>query len=174
MILAPPNSAWAAEFEREASAIREALSDIPFQLHHIGSTSIPGIVAKPVIDMLGVAPTAEDMDTRSDRLAALGYEVMGEFGIPTRRYFRKNARDGTRTHQLHAFGADSPEIQRHIDFRDYLRVFPEEAAAYEALKLRLAERCGSDMHAYSEGKSEFVRDIERRAAEWRRQNKGSS
>lgn len=167
IVLAPHDTAWAAAFEREAAAILDALSDLPIELHHIGSTAVPGIVAKPVIDMLGIVPALEPLDVRADRLAALGYEVLGEFGIPGRRYFRKDAPDGARTHQLHTFAEGSGEIQRHLDFRDYLRAFPEQAAAYATLKRDLAERCGNDMRAYVDGKSDFVREIERRAAAWR-------
>lgn len=166
-MLAPPNATWAAAFACEASAVSDALSDLPIEVHHIGSTAIPGIVAKPVIDMLGVVPAVEELDARAHRLAVLGYEALGEFGIPSRRYFRKNAPDDARTHQLHAFAMGSPEIQRHLDFRDYLRAFPADAAAYAALKQGLAGRCGNDMHAYSDGKTEFIRAVERRAAAWR-------
>jgi GrpB-like predicted nucleotidyltransferase (UPF0157 family) len=168
IVLAPHSPMWAAAFEREASAISNALSDLSIELHHIGSTAIPGIVAKPVIDMLGIVPAVEELDVRAHRFAALGYEALGEFGILGRRYFRKNAPDGTRTHQLHAFAVGSSEIQRHLDFRDYLRAFPSEAAAYAALKQELAGRCGSDMHAYGDGKTEFIRAAEHCAAAWRR------
>ncbi len=167
IVLAPHSTAWGPAFEREASAIREALSDLSIELHHVGSTAIPGIVAKPVIDMLGIVPAIEELDARVHRLASLEYEALGEFGIPGRRYFRRDGPDGARTHQLHAFSGGSPEIQRHLDFRDYLRAFPAEAAAYATLKQGLARRCGDDMHAYSDGKSEFIGVIERRAAAWR-------
>ena len=167
IVLAAYSATWAAAFEREASAIREALRGLSIELHHIGSTAIPGIVAKPVIDMLGIVPALEPLDARARRLAALGYEALGEFGIAGRRYFRKNAPDGTRTHQLHAFADGAPEIQCHLDFRDYLRAFPREAAAYAALKQELAVRCGTDMRAYSDGKTEFIRTVEGRAAAWR-------
>jgi GrpB-like predicted nucleotidyltransferase (UPF0157 family) len=167
IVLARPTAAWASAFEREASAVMDALSDLRIELHHIGSTSIPGIVAKPVIDMLCVVPAVEELDVRVHRLVALRYEALGEFGIPGRRYFRKDTLDGARTHQLHAFAAGSPDIERHLNFRDYLRAFPAEAAAYATLKQRLAGSCGSDMHAYSDGKTEFIRAVERRAAVWR-------
>jgi GrpB-like predicted nucleotidyltransferase (UPF0157 family) len=167
IVLVPHSSAWAAEFEREASAIVRALSLLSIELHHIGSTAIPGIVAKPVIDMIGIVDSVEELDDSAARLVELGYEAMGEFGIPGRRYFRKNAPDGTRTHQLHTFARGSPEIQRHLDFRDYLRAFPAEAAAYAELKLEVARRCGSNVGTYTEGKTEFVRAVERRAAAWR-------
>jgi GrpB-like predicted nucleotidyltransferase (UPF0157 family) len=168
IVLVPHNEAWAAAFEAESSAILRLMADLPIQLHHIGSTAIPGIVAKPVIDMLGVVRSVGELDARAHDLTTLGYEALGEFGIPGRRYFRKNARDGARSHQLHAFATGSPEIDRHLDFRDYLRAFPREAEGYAALKQRLAVSCGSDMTAYSEGKTELIRGVEQRAATWRR------
>jgi GrpB-like predicted nucleotidyltransferase (UPF0157 family) len=167
IILVEHSPNWREAFEREARVICDALSDLPLELHHIGSTAIPSIVAKPVIDMLGSAASLDALDAHAPRLAAIGYQVMGEFGIPGRRYFRKDAPDGTRTHQLHVFALGSPDFARHLDFRDYLRAFPAEAAAYATLKRELAERWGSDMKAYSAGKSEFVRAAERRAAAWR-------
>ena len=101
-------------------------------------------------------------------LGALGYEAMGEFGIAGRRYFRKTSPDGVRTHQVHGFGIDSPELQRHLDFRDYLRAHAEDAKAYDRLKRELAVRCASNVEAYTDAKTDFIRDIERRAADWRR------
>lgn len=172
IVLAPHSPTWAGAFESEAAVIVAALSDLPLELHHIGSTAIPGIVAKPVIDMLGIVPAVEVLDTRAHDLTSLGYEALGEFGIPGRRYFRKTAPHGVRTHQLHAFAVGSSEAQRHLDFRDFLRAFPAEAAAYSTLKRGLAARCGGDMHAYTNGKTAFIGGIERRAAAWRRSARG--
>jgi GrpB-like predicted nucleotidyltransferase (UPF0157 family) len=171
IILAPHDRAWAEAFAREAAAIATALSVPGIELHHIGSTSIPGIVAKPVIDMLGVVPSIDAIDEHAGKLVVLGYEALGEFGIKGRRYFRKNSPDGMRTHQLHTFAAGSPEIDRHLRFRDYLRAFPTDATAYATLKLELAARCGADMRAYNEGKTDFIRDIEDRAGRWREAQK---
>ena len=163
--LAPYSANWPAEFQNESATIRRALSGIPITLHHIGSTSIPGIVAKPVIDMLGVVPAIRDIDDCERQLAEIGYEGLGEFGISGRRYFRKTAADGARTHHLHVFAKGSAAIDRHLDFRDYLRAFPADAAAYAELKRKLAAQfTGED---YSEGKTEFIRAIEQRAAAWR-------
>jgi GrpB-like predicted nucleotidyltransferase (UPF0157 family) len=174
IVLVPHDAEWSDAFEREADLIRRALPGASIELHHIGSTAIPGIVAKPVIDMIGVVSTVEVLDVNADRLVAIGYEAMGEFGIVGRRYFRKDSRDGARTHQLHAFGTGSPDIQRHIDFRDYLRAFPDVAVAYEELKLALARRSGPDIERYADAKTEFVRDIERRAAACRLERAGRS
>jgi GrpB-like predicted nucleotidyltransferase (UPF0157 family) len=166
--LAPHSPAWHEAFAREAAAIAAALEDLPVTMHHIGSTAVPGMVAKPIIDMLLLVPAVEALDSRTQALAALGYDAMGEYGLVGRRYFRKSSPAGVRTHHLHAYRAGSSEAQRHLDFRDYLRVFPDEAAAYAALKLRLAQAHANDGRAYSDGKTEFVRAAEQRAARWRR------
>lgn len=167
IVLVPHDPRWSNAFEQEAELIRRALSGVSIEVHHIGSTAIPGIAAKPVIDMIGVAASVDVLDENAHRLVAIGYEAMGEYGIAGRRYFRKDSRDGARTHQLHAFATGSPDIQRHIDFRDYMRAFPDAAAAYEQLKLALARRSGPDIVRYADAKTDFVRDIERRAAAWR-------
>ena len=169
IILAPYDARWPAAFNYEASRIRSALSGVPIVLHHIGSTAIPGIVAKPVIDLLGVVPAVADLDRHEHQLASIGYEAKGEYGIPGRRYFQKAAPDGPRTHHLHVFATGSPEIHRHLDFRDYLRAFPEEAIAYATLKQDLATRVSS-RDEYSDGKTEFIRTIEQRAAAWREES----
>jgi GrpB-like predicted nucleotidyltransferase (UPF0157 family) len=99
-------------------------------------------------------------------LEALGYEAKGEFGIPGRRYFRKDDAEGIRTHQVHAFGAGSPGAARHLAFRDYMRAHPGIAREYGALKARLARAHPHDMQAYMDGKDAFVREHERRALLW--------
>jgi GrpB-like predicted nucleotidyltransferase (UPF0157 family) len=164
IVLAPHDPAWAAAFAREAAAVSGALAGLRIELHHIGSTAIPGIVAKPVIDMLGVVTSLEALDDAAEGLVALGYEALGEFGIPGRRYFRKDDARGVRTHQLHAFAAGSPHVRRHLDFRDHLRAVPEDAAAYAALKQELAIRHRGDTRAYTDAKSAFIGAVERRAA----------
>jgi GrpB-like predicted nucleotidyltransferase (UPF0157 family) len=168
IILAAHDARWAVQFGHEASVVRAALGGILIELHHIGSTAIPGIAAKPIIDMLAVVTSVEELDRASPRLEPLGYESKGEFGIPGRRYFRKDSPSGIRTHQLHAFAIGSADVDRHLNFRDYLRAHPAEAQAYEALKRGLAVQSLGDGHAYSDGKTDFIRELERRAAAWRR------
>jgi len=164
VLLVPHDPAWAAAFDREAAAVGAAFGDRLVALHHIGSTAIPGIRAKPILDLLGVVREIARVDDRAAGLEALGYEAMGEFGIPGRRYFRKEVA-GTRTHHLHVFAAGSPQVERHLAFRDYLRAHPGDAARYDALKGRLAD-LHRDMAAYTAGKDEFIREIDARAAAW--------
>jgi len=165
--LVPHDAKWAEAFARESAAVAGALGELLIAIHHIGSTAIPGIRAKPIIDMLAVVHALSPLDARTPLLEALGYEAMGEFGIPGRRYFRKDDAGGNRTHQIHAFAAGSPQIARHLAFRDFLRAHPDDAARYEALKERLAQAFPSDIASYADGKDASIQEIGARAAEWR-------
>jgi GrpB-like predicted nucleotidyltransferase (UPF0157 family) len=167
VVLAPPDPRWADDFAREAGAIRAALSDLAIAVHHIGSTAVDGLIAKPVIDILLVVPHLAPLDARADRLAALGYDARGEFGIPGRRYFHKTSPLGVRTHQIHAYAEESDAIRRHLDFRDYLRAHPATAEAYARLKVRLADRFHADVEGYAHAKTPFVLGVERDAVRWR-------
>jgi GrpB-like predicted nucleotidyltransferase (UPF0157 family) len=119
-------------------------------------------IAKPVIDMLAVVADVAALDARSLLIAELGYESLGEFGIVGRRYFRKS-KNGVRTHQIHAFAKGSPEIRRHVAFRDYLRAHHAEAQRYAQLKEDLAARFSNSRDRYTEGKTNFIRAIEQGA-----------
>jgi len=167
VFLVPHDLRWPEDFARESSAISAALDDLPVELHHIGSTAIPGIRAKPIIDMLAVVGDLSHLDEQSSHLEALGYEAKGEFGIPDRRYFRKNDRAGNRTHQIHAFHTGSLQIERHLAFRDFMSAHPRLARQYEALKERLAGLYPTDIASYAHGKDEFIREMDSRAAAWR-------
>lgn len=155
-----------SDFEREAVAVESAIGSILLALHHIGSTAIPGIYAKPIIDILAEVERLEALDARRVEMEGLGYEVMGEFGIPGRRYFRKDQADGQRTHQIHAFAAGSPHVARHLAFRDYMRAHPAIAQEYSDLKVRLVGSCHGDREAYMDGKDPFIKQTERDALAW--------
>ena len=167
IILAEYDGEWPAEFAREATAIRAALADLEIELHHIGSTAVEGLSAKPVIDILLIVSSLAVLDASPDRLVSLGYEGRGEFGVPGRRFFQKTRDDGARTHQIHAYATGDGAIRRHLDFRDFLKAHSIVADAYVRLKAELAEQHGDDIEAYAEGKTTFVREVERIAAEWR-------
>lgn len=157
---------WPQAFACEAGLIEGALGP-GVRLHHIGSTSVPGLAAKPVIDVLMEVACLAALDGEAAVMEALGYEVMGAFGIEGRRYFRKDDARGLRTHQIHAFETGSPHLARHLAFRDYLRAHGDVAAKYGALKLRLAETC-ADAGAYMDGKDGFVKRVEGEAVAWSR------
>ncbi|HLO95940.1 MAG TPA: GrpB family protein [Burkholderiaceae bacterium] len=162
----PYQADWPHAFEAECRRLQQALGDVVHALHHIGSTSVPGLAAKPIIDMLLEVPDLATLDARSEALAVLGYEALGEYGLPGRRYFRKSDALGQRSHHLHAFAAAHAEARRHLVFRDYLIAHPEVAAAYGALKLALAQAHPEDIEAYMDGKDPFIKNHEARALRW--------
>ena len=159
---------WVKAFEQEAKAIRRALPDMQIVLHHIGSTAIPGILAKPIIDILGDVDDLKALDQRSARMGDLGYEVMGPFGIEGRRYFRKFDATGRRTHHLHVFSQGSPHIERHLAFRDYLRSNPMKAAAYSDLKAKITAGEAVSWDEYMDAKGPFIAETEKAALVWYR------
>jgi len=167
LALEPHQNSWAQDFETEATQVRDALGSALTELHHIGSTAVLGIVAKPIIDMLAEVTSLAALEERSPQIQALGYQVMGEFGIPGRRYFRKDDASGKRTHQIHAFAQGSPHLTRHLAFRDYLRAHPEVAQAYSLLKQQVLATCHGDIEAYMDGKDAFIKETEQKALKWR-------
>jgi GrpB-like predicted nucleotidyltransferase (UPF0157 family) len=162
----PHNPAWKSAFEREAARITDTLGDLVTAIHHIGSTAIAGMPAKPIIDVLLEVEDLGRLDRDTPRLEAMGYEAKGEFGIPGRRYFRKENARGARTHHVQAFEAGSSHVARHLAFRDYMIAHPEAAHTYGALKQRLALEHPDDSEAYTDGKDAYVKDQERRALAW--------
>jgi GrpB-like predicted nucleotidyltransferase (UPF0157 family) len=163
----PHNPRWRDTFEAEAKHVAAALGENVVAVHHIGSTAIPNIYAKPVVDLLVEVREITEVDGRSSAMESLGYEVMGEYGIPGRRYFRKDNQEGIRTHHIHAFEAGSTEAERHLAFRDYMIAHPVDAQRYSELKRRLAEENPQSMDGYIDGKDNFVKEMDRRAARWR-------
>lgn len=162
--MVPYNPKWQQEFAREAAQLTNTLGENVVTVHHIGSTAIPGIYAKPVLDMLLVVRNHAELDKKQAQMEALEYEACGELGIPGRRFFRRDNADGDRTHQIHAFETGSPQIARHLAFRDYMIAHPETAQGYSDLKRELAAKHPSDIEAYMDGKDEFIQEIDRRAA----------
>ncbi|MGG3837858.1 GrpB family protein [Paenibacillus thiaminolyticus] len=159
------NEKWDHMFREEAQKIEEIFADELLDIHHIGSTSVPGLKAKPIIDMMPVVKDIEKMDSYNEKMEGLGYECMGEFGMTGRRYFRKGG--DNRTHQVHVFQADNKEdIQRHLAVRDYLRTHPEAVKQYGDLKEKLANQFPKDIEAYMDGKDAFVKELEKRALHW--------
>lgn len=168
----PHDPRWRDEFEAEAKHIGAALGENVAAIHHIGSTAIPNIYAKPVVDLLVEVRDITEVGGRSSAMELLGYEVMGEFGIPGRRYFRKETPEGIRTHQIHAFEIGSAEVERHLAFRDYMIAHPGDAQRYSELKRKLAEEHPQSIDGYMDGKDGFIKEIDRRAVQWRTSQTG--
>jgi GrpB-like predicted nucleotidyltransferase (UPF0157 family) len=167
--LAPPDPAWAERARLEAVWLRAALGESLITVHHIGSTAIPGIRAKPIIDLMPVVRSLADLDARRGVIEALGYQWRGEFGLPGRRYCPMNDPEtAKRVVQLHFYQEGDPQIARHLNFRDYLRAHPDQARAYEAEKLRAAAAQPHDTMAYNAEKNDWIAAADLRAADWAR------
>jgi len=148
--------AWPGAFEREKAAVCAAMADLIVDIQHIGSTAIPGLHAKPVIDVLIAVPHFTAMQEYARRLAPLGYRHQTQPMESVRIFFRKGL---PRTHHLHIVEDGSDEHRRLVLFRDYLLKHPEIATAYEDLKQELAERFADSRPQYTESKTDFVESI---------------
>lgn len=162
IIVTEYNPDWPQMFQQEMKKIERILGDNCVAVCHIGSTSVPGLAAKPIIDMMPIVKELAAADAVSAEFEKIGYEYLGEFGIPGRRYLRKGGDE--RTHQIHIFArTDRKNIERHLALRDYLRTHPEAREAYGKLKKQLAEKYPYDIDGYCDGKDAFVRELEQRA-----------
>lgn len=162
----PYSSTWLPAFQKEETTLRTIFGEELLEVHHIGSTSVVGMSAKPVIDLLLVVRSISRIDEWNDSMCGIGYEAKGENGIEGRRYFQKGG--NARSHHVHVFEEGSPAIARHLVFRDFLRVHPARAMEYGALKTRLATQYPYDIEKYIDGKSDIIRRIECDALLWSR------
>jgi GrpB-like predicted nucleotidyltransferase (UPF0157 family) len=166
--LEPHNPEWAKQFELEKTRILQCLGasgngGVVWAIHHIGSTAIYSIQAKPVLDILLLLEPAPLEETHLLALGNLGYEYRGEAGIVGRQFFRTNPRN----RHLHAFPRNADEVKQHLLFRDYLNNHPSQAKRYEALKLELAAQFSQNREAYTSGKAALIRELLEQAAQWR-------
>jgi GrpB-like predicted nucleotidyltransferase (UPF0157 family) len=160
---------WVCAFEAEAARISARFGDAVVAIHHFGSTAVPGLCAKPVIDILVEARSLDLIEQRASEMISAGYDARGEYGIPGRRYF---SRSGEPAFHVHVYETGTDNVIRHLAFRDYLRAVPEAAAAYAALKRSLADAGGSLPLNYPDLKASFVRDTEQAALAWHRGRSG--
>ena len=154
----PYDAAWPDLYSAEVARVEPILFDrgISLVFEHTGSTAVPGLAAKPVLDILAGRQSEEQRDEIIAALQAAGYDYRGEQGIPGRDFFR---RGDPRQYHVHLTAIDSEFWRDHRNFRDHLRAHPEVAALYAHLKLELARRYPNDREAYIEGKTAFVESI---------------
>ncbi|MDX1534073.1 MAG: GrpB family protein [Thermoplasmata archaeon] len=164
VVIVPYDSDWPRRFAAEARLIRGQIDPYLEGVEHIGSTAVPGLASKPIIDIMPGLKALQDAQACIEPLSRIGYEYVPEYEeeLPQRRYFRKGPETG-RTHHLHMVETSSDFWRRHLLFRDYVRTHPTTAREYEALKIRLAREHGSDREGYTEGKTSFVEDVVARA-----------
>jgi len=164
VVIVPYDPEWPALFQELGAALRKALGDTAVRIDHIGSTSIPGLDAKPIIDIQISVRSFEPLDAFRIPIESLGYVFRGDNPERTKRYFRE-APGERRTH-IHVRRAGSWAEQFALLFRDYMRTHDEDAKRYAELKYRLAEQYGEDRHGYTEAKSACTWEIMAKADRW--------
>jgi GrpB-like predicted nucleotidyltransferase (UPF0157 family) len=167
VILEAYQSDWQVQFSQAAAALYPVFWICWKLVYHIGSTAIPGLMAKPTLDLMLVVYDINKADTLQEALMDLGYFSKGENGIAGRRYYYQGEINHL-TH-LHVFEDGSAHVERHLLFRDYLRCHENEANAYSALKVQLAAQYRFEPEGYSEAKGEFIQHIDQLAQEWKQQ-----
>ena len=164
IVVAPYDPAWHVLFRAQAADLRAALGDVALRIDHIGSTSVPGLAAKPIVDVQISVADFEPLDAYRRPLERLGYVFRAENPERTKRYFRESP--GQRRTHIHVRRAGSFSEQLALLFRDYVRAHSAEADAYAALKRELAESHRHDRQAYTEAKQPFIWEVIARADAW--------
>lgn len=153
--LVVPNPDWHERFEAEKRRLGEILGESLVRIHHIGSTAIKGIVAKPIIDILVEADDLAQIDQKHERMQEIGYQPKGENGIPDRRFFQKEE-NGRHTFHVHVFLTDSHQVNRHLAFRDGMNGDPSFAMEYERVKSDAFRQAEGRSGKYQELKKAFI------------------
>jgi GrpB-like predicted nucleotidyltransferase (UPF0157 family) len=156
---------WLERAESELRRVEQALGPPAIRTEHVGSTAVAGLAAKPILDLQVSVPAIEPRAAYVESLERLGYLFVPDPDSPDFHLFANPGRR-PRSHHLHVCPAGSDHELRHVAVRDFLRVHPEEAARYEALKRKLVRQHPRDRLAYIAGKDGYVRGLEARALEW--------
>ncbi len=157
--ISPADPGWPHEFEKIASMISEYIGDLIIGIEHVGSTSVPGLAAKPIIDLDVIIEDISVLPKIIERLDSAGYSYEGDLGIAGRESFKRRFNDGMMTYHLYVCQKDGIGYLEHIAFRDYLRSHPEAVREYEEIKKELARVYPHDIDAYLNGKNEFIEKI---------------
>jgi GrpB-like predicted nucleotidyltransferase (UPF0157 family) len=160
VVVSPYSAEWPIRFDAIREELHRGFAAVVVAVEHIGSTSVPGLAAKPVIDVLLGARTLAEIESKIGALDALGYVYVPKYEreLPMRRYFVKLSAESLRIH-LHAVEQGSRIWREHLAFRDALRADAGLRSRYQALKLRLAETHAEDKSAYTSAKDPFIRDV---------------
>ncbi|KGJ86765.1 GrpB family protein [Colwellia psychrerythraea] len=155
---------WVRLFESEKVLLAEAIGQNALKIEHIGSTSVVGLSAKPVIDILIEVTCLTELDKVNKHIETLGYLVKGENGITGRRYFQKGGVQ--HSHHIHAFQTDDMHLCRHRAFKEYLIAHPKTLLAYDKVKRMAASQSGNNIQTYMMLKNDFIQKHEQLAIRW--------
>lgn len=156
IVIVDYDPAWPAEFRRLRERAHAALGDVAVEIEHVGSTAVPGLPAKDLIDIVVVVSSDDDVPEAIRRLEAIGYRARGNLGVEGREAFTWP--EGEKRHHLYVSPTTSEELQAQVAFRDRLRADPQLAREYVELKRRLASQHRDDRVAYTEGKTAFIEE----------------
>ena len=157
IIVVPYDPEWPAQFDALRRPIWEAVRDVAIAVEHVGSTAVPGLAAKPIVDMTVVVPSPAEIPRAIAKLRRIGYRHRGDLGIVGREAF--HAPHDLPAHRLYVCARDSIALANHIALRDWLRSHPADANAYGAIKRRLAIQFRYDIDGYIDGKTAFIASI---------------
>lgn len=158
VVLSPYSENWISLFELEYRLLKDRFNQVFHNLYHMGSTSVPNLTSKPIIDILAEVHSVKQLDMLELKFMELGYEVKGENGIVNRRYYVKR-KDGIRAIHLHCYEKGNPEIGRHLKFKHILLVDRNILLEYEKLKIDLVAKYKDDRLKYTEAKSKFIQKV---------------
>ncbi len=158
VIVLPYQSSWKDAFHQIETELKKSLRDLYLSIEHVGSTSVVGLSAKPVID-IDVIIKRENFEQMKNRLNAIGYQHEGDLGIKDREAFKYLDKEHLMKHHLYVSPSDSDEYRRHIAFRDWLRNHPEDVRTYAKIKEEMALKFAKDIDSYIKGKEPVIQMI---------------
>ena len=163
VIVLPYDSGWKQDFEDIRRELQEALGELALSIEHVGSTSVPGLSAKPIIDIDVVIENEDVLGEVIEALEKDGYFYEGNIGIKGREAFGYEGKTHLREHHLYVCPQDSPELRRHLGFRDWLRSHPDDVREYSRIKEEAAALYPHDIDGYIQYKSNVIEEIYRKA-----------
>ena len=159
VVVLPYDEAWKKDFEEIKAELMAVLDGLVLSVEHVGSTSVPGLAAKPIIDIDVIVEDTDCFEKVKTALETIGYQHEGDLGIPGREAFKYHGKEHLRKHHLYVCAKDSDELKRHLSFRDYLRTHPEAVKEYGRIKEEGARLYPNDIDSYIEYKAPFIENI---------------
>ena len=159
VVVLPYDEQWKHDFLQIKAELTNVLGQLAIEIEHVGSTSVQGLSAKPIIDIDVVIKDYSGLENAISALGKIGYQHEGNLGIAGREAFKYGGKEHLRKHHLYVCPEDSPELKRHIEFRDYLKTHPDAVREYSRIKEEGAELYPDDIDRYIEHKSTFIEKI---------------
>ena len=159
VVVLPYDEQWKQDFLKIKAELASALGKLAIGIEHVGSTSVQGLSAKPIIDIDVVIKDYAMLNAVVSALVEIGYQHEGDLGIVGREAFKYDGKEHLKKHHLYVCPEDSPELRRHIAFRDFLRAHPEAVREYSRIKEEGAKQYPNDIERYIEYKSPFIEKI---------------